>query len=85
MKTTDDNNDENFQSTNEYDEEMEVDYPIFTETILEHDEEPFDMRKFQKYYTGFLWNCANSTYFLRISSHQLQLNFHFCSILFLKL
>ncbi len=51
---TDDNNDENFQLTNEYDEEMDIDYPIFTETILEHDEEPFDMRKFRKYYTGFL-------------------------------
>ncbi|CAF3234328.1 unnamed protein product [Rotaria sp. Silwood2] len=51
---TNNDNDENLQSTNEYDEEMEVDYPLFTKTISEHDEEPFDMRKFQKYYTGFL-------------------------------
>jgi hypothetical protein len=51
---TKNNNNENFQSMNEDDEEMEVDYPLFTETILEHNEEPFDMKKFQKYYTGFL-------------------------------
>ncbi|CAF4524634.1 unnamed protein product [Rotaria sp. Silwood2] len=52
-RTNNDNN-ENLQSTNEYDEEMEVDYPLFTKAILEHDDAPFDMRKFQKYYTGFL-------------------------------
>ncbi|CAF4095923.1 unnamed protein product, partial [Adineta steineri] len=56
----DNENDENFQSTTEYDdamdvdEAMDVDYPIFTRTILENDEESFDMRKFQKYYTRFL-------------------------------
>ncbi|CAF4128067.1 unnamed protein product, partial [Adineta steineri] len=59
-------NDQNFQSTNEYDaamdvdeaidvdEAMDIDYPIFTRTTLENDEESFDMRKFQKYYTRFL-------------------------------
>ena len=33
---------------------MEIDYPLFTETILEHDREPFNMKKFQKHYTSFL-------------------------------
>ena len=31
-----------------------MNYPLFTETVLEHDKEPFTMKKFQKYYTGFL-------------------------------
>jgi uncharacterized C2H2 Zn-finger protein len=51
---TNNNNNENLYSTNESDEEMEVDYPLFTEIILEHDGEPFDMKKFHKYYIGFL-------------------------------
>ena len=32
---TNNNNNENFQSTNECDEEMEVDYPLFTKKILQ--------------------------------------------------
>ncbi|CAF4226295.1 unnamed protein product [Adineta steineri] len=42
----DNENEENFQSTTEYDDAMDVDYPIFTRTTLENDEESFDMRKF---------------------------------------
>jgi hypothetical protein len=51
---SDNNNNEDFQSSNEWEEEIEVDYPLLTQTILEHDEEPFNMKKFQKFYTGFL-------------------------------
>ncbi|CAF2035727.1 unnamed protein product [Rotaria magnacalcarata] len=54
QERTNNGNDENLQSTNECDEEMEVDYPLFTKTILEHDEEPFDMRSFRRYYAGLL-------------------------------
>jgi hypothetical protein len=53
-ETTNNDDNETFQSTTEYDEEMEVDYPLFMQTILEHDGEAFDMKKFRKYYTGFL-------------------------------
>ena len=53
---TDNNNNEDSESTNENDEEMEVDYPLFMQTILEEDEEPYDIKKFQKYYTSFLLN-----------------------------
>ncbi|CAF3158929.1 unnamed protein product [Rotaria sp. Silwood2] len=53
-EATNSNSNDNFESMNEYDEETELDYPLFTETMLEHDEEPFDMKKFQKYYTRFL-------------------------------
>ncbi len=41
------NNDENFSSSNESEEEMDVDYPLLPENMLEHDQEIFDMRKFQ--------------------------------------
>jgi hypothetical protein len=33
----DDNNNENVSAPNEYDEIMDVDYPLFDETVLEND------------------------------------------------
>ena len=39
---------------NEYDEEAGFDYPLFIKTTLAHDQELFNVKKFQKYYTRFL-------------------------------
>lgn len=44
-------NTENFQSTEEDVEEIEIDYPLFAQTILRHDEEAFNVNNSQKYYT----------------------------------
>ncbi|CAM4787986.1 unnamed protein product [Rotaria magnacalcarata] len=40
--------------SNVYEETMDFDYSLSTETILEKDNSEFDIRKFRKYYTGFL-------------------------------
>ncbi|CAF3502492.1 unnamed protein product [Rotaria sordida] len=53
-QTINNQKDYSFELMNEYDEETELDHPLFTETNLKHDEEPFYMKKFQKYYTRFL-------------------------------
>ncbi|CAF1375267.1 unnamed protein product [Rotaria sordida] len=53
-QTINNQKDYSFELMNEYDEETELDHPLFTETTLKHDEEPFYMKKFQKYYTRFL-------------------------------
>ena len=53
-ETINNQNDDNFELVNEYDEETELDYPLFTETTLAHDQELFSVKKFQKYYTRFL-------------------------------
>ncbi|CAF4360992.1 unnamed protein product [Rotaria sp. Silwood2] len=45
---------ENSSSSDQYDEVVNIDCPLFTETILDDDKEIFDLKIFRKYYTGFL-------------------------------
>jgi hypothetical protein len=55
METEENNDDnENFPSPIGYDDEVNIDDPLLPETMLEHEEENFDLRSFQKHYTGFL-------------------------------
>ncbi|CAF3262688.1 unnamed protein product [Rotaria sp. Silwood2] len=42
---------ENSSSSDQYDEVVNIDCPLFTETILDDDKEIFDLKIFRKYYT----------------------------------
>ncbi len=70
---------------NEYKEEMEIDYLLFTKTTLEHDKEPFNMKNFREYYTSFHLELREEHLLSRNIITSITSNFSFIFNIFLKI